>query len=59
MTVQNKQQDAGKKDNANEYDVTAAIKKTLDNDEANLRGEEFSVMITDGLRAFDSFIQEL
>ena len=59
MTEQNKLQDGGKEDNANEYDVTAASEKTLDNDEANLRGEEFSLMITDGLRAFDSFIEEL
>ena len=59
MTEQNKLQDAGKEDNANEYDVTAATEKTLDNDEANLRSEEFSVMITYGLRDFDSFIEEL
>ena len=59
MKEQNKLQDAGKEDNENEYDVTAATEKTLDNDEANLRGEEFSVMITYGLRDFDSFIEEL
>ena len=54
MKEQNVLQDGGKEDNANEYDVTAATEKTLDNDEANLRGEEFSVMITYGLRDFDS-----
>ena len=58
MTEQNKLQDAGKENNANEYDVTTATEKTLDNDEANLRGEEFSVMITYGLRAIDSFNEE-
>ena len=56
---QNKLQDGGKEDNANEYDVTTATEETLNNDEANLRGEEFSVMITYGLGAFDSFIEEL
>ena len=59
VTEQNKLQDPGKEDNANEYDVTTATEKTLNNDEANLRGEEFSVMITYGLRAFDSYIEEL
>ena len=59
MKEQNKLQDGGKKDNANEYDVKAATEKTLDNDEANLRGEEFTVMITYGVRDFDSFIAEL
>ena len=44
VTEQNKLPDAGKENNANKYDVTAATEKTLDNDEANLRGEEFSVM---------------
>ena len=58
MTEQNKLQDAGKENNANEYDVTTATEKTLDNDEVNLRGEEFSVMITYGLRAIDSFNEE-
>ena len=46
---QNRLQDGGKEGNANEYDVTAAAEKTLDNDESNLRGEEFSVIITYGL----------
>ena len=59
VTEQNKLQDPGKEDNANEYDVTTATEKTLNNDEANLRGEEFLVMITYGLRAFDSYIEEL
>ena len=59
MTEQNKLQDGGKEENANDYDVTTATEKTPDNDEANLRGDEFSVMITYGLRAFDSFIEEL
>ena len=54
MTEQNKLQDGGKENSANEYDDTAATEKTLDNDEANLRGEEFSIIITDGLRSFDS-----
>ena len=43
---QNKLKDEGKEENANEYDVTAATEKTLDNDKSNLRGEEFSVIIT-------------
>ena len=59
LTEQNKLQDGGKEDNANEVDVTTATEETLNNDEANLRGEEFSVMITDSLRAFDSLIKEL
>ena len=59
MKEQNKLQDGGKEDNANEYDVTAATEKTLDDDEANLRGKEFSVMITYGLRDFESIIEEL
>ena len=46
VTEQNKLQDGGKVDNANEYDVTTATEKTLDNDEANLRGKMFLVMIT-------------
>ena len=49
MKEQNRLQDGGKEGNANEYDVTAAAEKTLDNDESNLRGEEFSVIITYGL----------
>ena len=44
MIEQNRLQDGGKEDNANEYDVTSATEKTMDNDEANLTGEEFSVM---------------
>ena len=59
MKEQNKLQDGGKEDNANEYDVTAAAEKTLDNDESSLRGEEFLVIITYGVRDFDSFIEEL
>ena len=59
MKEQNELQDTGKEESANKYDVTAATEKTLDNDEANLRGEEFSVMIPYGLRYFDSFIEEL
>ena len=59
MKEQNKLQDGGKEDNANEYDVTAATKKRLDNDESNLRGEEFLVMISSDPRDFDSFIEEL
>ena len=59
MTEQNKLQDGGKEDNANEHDVTTATEKSQDGGEANLRGKKFSVMITDGLRVFDSFIEEL
>ena len=59
MKEQNVLQDGGKEDNANEYDFTAATEKTLDNDESNLRGEEFSLTITFGLRDFDNVIEEL
>ena len=39
---QNKLQDAGRKNHANESDVTTATEKTLDNDdETTLRGERF------------------
>ena len=55
LTEQNKLQDVGKEDNANKYDVTTATEKTLNNDEANLRGEEFSVMITYGLSRSETY----
>ena len=35
MTEHNTLQDGGKEYNANEYDVTTATQKTLNNDEAN------------------------
>ena len=52
MTEQNKLQDGGKEDNANEFDVATATEKTLDNDEADLRGEEFSVRLKKGSKGF-------
>ena len=55
MAEQNKLQDVGKEDNANEYDVITATEKTVDNDEANLRGEEFSVMISYGLSRSETY----
>ena len=49
VNEQNKLQDTGGEDNANESDVTAATEKTLDNDdETTLRGEaSFSNNISD------------
>ena len=42
VNEQNKLQDAGGEDNADESDITTATEKTLDNDdETTLRGKEF------------------
>ena len=46
VNEQNKLQDTGGEDNANESDITAVTEKTLDNDdETTLRGKDFFFFI--------------
>ena len=55
---QNKLQDVGGEDDANEFDVTAVTEKTLDNDdEAALRGKD--ILISYGSRIVASIIRNL